>query len=91
MNKICKVKPVGCPVCIAADKNYDIPYDCEKCEANNETYELISVGNSDIEGDWAMVLKDGVIRRVELNRVWDVKNKHYSYEIPELPLSHMLK
>jgi len=73
MNKVCKVKPTRCPICIAADKNYDMSYDCEKCKENNVVYELISVGHTDLDGDWAMVLKDGIIRRVELSRVWDVK------------------
>ena len=77
MNKFCKVKPEKCNLCIAADKNYDMDYDCSKCEPNNATYELISVGHSELDGDWAMVLKDGVIRKVELSRVWDVKSKYW--------------
>ena len=85
MNKLCKVKPLNCHICVAADKNYDMDYDCEKCEKNKAVYELISVGHSDSIGDWAMVMKDGVIRRVALSRVWDVKEKPTLYEIPELP------
>lgn len=89
--KICKVKPIDCPVCIAADKNYDMDYDCEKCEKNQMVYELISVGHSDSIGDWAMVIKDGVIHRVASSRVWDVKDRYVPIEIPELPLSPMLR
>lgn len=82
MNKICKVRPTKCPTCIAGDKNYDIPYDCDKCEANQAVYELISVGHSEDVGDWAMVLKDSAIRRVALDRVTDVQTDYHAYSLP---------
>lgn len=74
--KICKVKPNRCGLCKSALENYEIDYDCSKCEDNLTEYELISVGHSDKAGDWAMVLKDGIIKRVELHRVWDVKDPY---------------
>lgn len=75
MNKLCKVKPRNCQLCISANKNYELDINCDQCEENNVMYELLAIGHSESIGDWAMVLRDGKITRVDLNRVWDVKSK----------------
>lgn len=47
---------------------------CDGCELRNQDYEIIKVGHSLFIGDWAMVLgPDGKIKRVKLDRVYDVK------------------
>lgn len=75
MNKLCKVQPRNCHICISADKNYELDINCDACEENNKVYELLTIGHNDSIGDWAMVVRDGRITRVDLSRVWDVKSK----------------
>ena len=48
---------------------------CEGCELRDREYEILKIGHSLFIGDWAMVLgPDGKIKRVELDRVYDVKS-----------------
>jgi peroxiredoxin len=47
--------------------------DCSRCKANADTYELLQIGTGFWSGDYAMVQKDGIITKVSLSRVYDVK------------------
>lgn len=53
--------------------------DCSTCPKNIAQYELISVGAGKgiLSDDYAFVLKDGYISKVELNRIYDVKESRY--------------
>ena len=50
--------------------------DCSKCPYANDVYELISVGAERVglfgSKDYAMVLRDGRIQKVDLSRVYDI-------------------
>lgn len=75
--KTCKVKSdyKNCFDCMTIQEMYGngVVIDCHKCKATNDTYELLLIGTSFWSGDYAMVQKDGVIQKVSLSRVYDVK------------------
>lgn len=73
--KICKVKPdySTCSACMATQEMFNVVDDCSKCKLNTDTYKLLQIGTVFWSGDYAMVQKDGVIRKVSLSRVYDVK------------------
>lgn len=77
MNKTCKVKPDynTCMMCTDIQIESGEVCKCDECPLVKDTYELISVGTSFVTGDYAMVLKNGVITRVPLKRVFDVLDK----------------
>lgn len=76
--KICKVKPDHsiCSACMATQEMFDVVDDCSKCKLNTDTYELLQIGTELWSGDYAMVQKDGVIQKVSLSRVYDVKEQN---------------
>lgn len=76
--KICKVKPDHsiCSACMATQEMFDVVDDCSKCKLNTDTYELLQIGTGFWSGDYAMVQKDGVIQKVSLSRVYDVKEQN---------------
>jgi peroxiredoxin len=49
--------------------------DCSCCPANTAEYELLQIGTGLWSGDYAMVQKDGIIKKVALRDVYDVKEK----------------
>ena len=73
--KICKVKPdySTCSTCVDIQKMYNVVDDCSKCKSNTDTYELLQIGTGFWSGDYAIVQKDGAIRKVSLSKVYDVK------------------
>ena len=73
--KTCKVKPdrSTCSACIATQEMFNAVDDCSKCKLNTDIYELLQIGTGFWSGDYAMVQKDGVIQKVSLSRVYDVK------------------
>ena len=77
MNKTCKVKPDYSTCMDCTDMQIESGEICRCAERplTEEAYELISVGTSFWTGDYAMVLRDGVITRVPLKRVFDVLDK----------------
>ena len=76
--KICKVRPDHsiCSACMATQEMFDVVDDCSKCKLNTDTYELLQIGTGFWSGDYAMVQKDGVIQKVSLSRVYDVKEQN---------------
>ena len=76
--RICKVKPDHsiCSACMATQEMFDVVDDCSKCKLNTDTYELLQIGTGFWSGDYAMVQKDGVIQKVSLSRVYDVKEQN---------------
>ena len=52
---------------------FNVIDDCSRCKANADTYELLQIGTGFWSGDYAMVQKDGIITKVSLSRVYDVK------------------
>ena len=75
--KTCKVKPDHNTCCSCLDIQIDngIIIDCEKCKSNNVRYTLLQIGTGFWSGDYAFVEKDGVIKKVPLYRVYDVKEE----------------
>lgn len=76
--KVCKVKPDAdtCMTCvdIEPDWDWDMFSDCEKCPYATTDYELLSIGvGTMFRRDYAMILKDGKVQRVPLNRVYDIR------------------
>lgn len=71
---ICKVKPSKdeCGRCKIQAFHSEIEVDCEECADKNEIYGLVNVGYNRSVGDWAMVMKNGIIKRVSLDRVFDI-------------------
>lgn len=72
--KICKVRSdrSTCSACIATQEMFNVVDDCSKCKANADTYELLQIGTG-FWSDDSMVQKDGIITKVSLSRVYDVK------------------
>ena len=72
--KVCKLYPDGfaCKNCMDGEKLYGQTRDCSKCNHNSE-YELLLIGTGFWSGDYAMVQKDGKIKKVALCDVYDVK------------------
>lgn len=73
--KICKVRPdrSTCSACVATQEMFNVIDDCGRCKANVDTYELLQIGTGFWSGDYAMVRKDGIITKVSLSQVYDVK------------------
>lgn len=73
--KICKVRPdrSTCSACVATQEMFNVIDDCGRCKANVDTYELLQIGTGFWSGDYAMVQKDGIITKVSLSQVYDVK------------------
>ena len=73
--KTCKVKPdySTCSAYVATQEMFNVVDDCSKCKLNTDIYELLQIGTSFWSGDYAMVQKDGMIQKVSLSRVYDVK------------------
>jgi peroxiredoxin len=61
---------------MATQEMFDVVDDCSKCKLNTDTYELLQIGTGFWSGDYAMVQKDGVIQKVSLSRVYDVKEQN---------------
>ena len=76
--KICKVRPdySTCSACVATQEMFNVVDDCSRCKLNTDTYELLQIGTGFWSGDYAMVQKDGVIQKVSLSRVYDVKEQN---------------
>lgn len=70
----CKVQPSEeeCSRCRIQAFYLETELNCEECMWKNNVYELINVGYNRSIGNWAMVLKDGKIERVKLERVYDI-------------------
>ena len=73
--KSCKVRPdrSTCSACVATQEMFNAIDDCSRCKANADTYELLQIATGFWSGDYAMVQKDGIITKVSLSRVYDVK------------------
>lgn len=73
--KICKVRPdrSTCSACVATQEMFNVIDDCSRCKTNADTYELLQIGTGFWSDDYAMVQKDGIITKVSLSRVYDVK------------------
>lgn len=77
MNKVCRVKPDRdiCSACMNS-RRIKLMDDCPVCGLVTMEYELLSIGYAFYIGDYAMVMNpDGEIERVELDRVYDIKEK----------------
>lgn len=72
---MCKVEPDHniCCSCIDNQVDYHRYEDCSKCRFKSEEYELIEIVPGLFGKDYAYVLKDGKIRRVNLDRIFGVK------------------
>lgn len=77
MNKICKLKPPknDCKICNAANEFYDFGYHCSSCMEQAPECELVAVGYNRSVGEWAMVIHEGQLLRVEADRVCEIKDK----------------
>ena len=75
--RTCRVKPRAdiCERCRKDYVMYKSYYNCQTCEENNKRYELIhvGVGTGEFGDDFALVVMDGEIKRVALDRVRDIK------------------
>lgn len=75
MKKFCKVKPKKstCSACVETQAMFNVIDDCKKCDLNKREYELIQIGTGFWSGDYAMIQYDGIIEKVSLNRVYNIK------------------
>lgn len=73
--KVCKVKPdvSTCADCLAMGILFSKIENCSKCKLSKDEYELMQIGTEFCGDDYAMVLRNGKIKKVALNRVYDVK------------------
>ena len=74
MTRKCKVKPSGfeCYMCTETADGCGVIPDCSKC-SYDAPCELISIGSSFWSGDYAMILRNGQIEKVSLDRVYDIE------------------
>lgn len=72
--RICKVKPdsATCHACVETQEMFGVVDDCGRCDVKIREYELVKVGVS-FWVAYALVMKDGVINKVSLNRVYDIR------------------
>lgn len=75
VRKICKVKPDvnKCCCCIDEQISMHMYKDCSCCEHATGNYELIDIKPGWFGKDMVYVMKDGIIKRVKLDRVFGVK------------------
>lgn len=75
--RTCRLKPKAdiCERCKMDYVMYKAHYDCRKCDENNKRYELIhvGVGTGEFGEDFALVVIDGEIKKVSLDRVRDIR------------------
>lgn len=73
--RICKVKPDSstCSACLATQEMFNVVDDCQSCTLNTDDYELLQIGTGFWSGDYAMVQRNGIIKKVSLKRVYDVR------------------
>lgn len=70
--KVCKVKPMSSACSACADLAYEcgaVP-NCREC--HNDEYELFETHHS-FWGDYALIIKKGKLEKVELSRVYDIR------------------
>ena len=72
-----KLKPdiFVCRNCLDMDIEYGQVLDCSKCSINNKECEIISTGSSFWNGDYAVVLVNGEMKKVPMSRLYDIKEK----------------
>jgi hypothetical protein len=79
MRRMCSVHPDPrvCRDCAMMGVDLGFIQPCSKCSsnspANTDGYEIIDVGTSFFSGDYAVVLKDGVMSKVSLSRIYNVE------------------
>lgn len=73
MLRMCKIRNMNtCYGCIDYQVDDNIRKDCKTCDNCESGWEILAVGNTFWYGPWAIVEKDGVIKRVRLDQVFDV-------------------
>ena len=77
VKRICRVRPSNfqCYMCDEMAQSCNTIPDCHKCIHEVEPCELISVGTGFWSGDYAMVLHNGRIEKVSLDRIYDIKEE----------------
>ena len=78
MKQICKVHPSekACKSCIKVQDETGVVKSCRECRLDNDTHELVQIIPGGLfTRDKALVLKSGKIEKVDLDRVYDIKNK----------------
>ena len=75
--KTCKVKPSisACRMCMDTPFTSSGIPDCKSCHEFDPICELLSVGTSFWNGDYAMILRDGKIEKVSSDQIYDVKEE----------------
>jgi hypothetical protein len=78
MKILCKVKPKYDTCCVCIDEHSDRHefIDCQKCKLHIPEYEVLKIGYTLFKGDYAIVLLDGKVERVSLDRLFDVRTVH---------------
>lgn len=79
MKILCKVLPDHNLCCDCIDGQEDGRSEklaCNDCLDRAPDYEILQFGHSLFGGDWAMVLLDGEVERVKLDRVKRVRTIH---------------
>lgn len=75
MKRLCKIKPdsATCSACVETQMMFDVIDDCSKCDLTTREYELLQIGTGFWSGDYAMVQYNGIIKKVSLSRIYDIK------------------
>lgn len=74
MKRLCKVKPskYTCATCIDIQESYNQVKMCSDCDLHNRLYEILEFGHGLFTGTYALVLYDGKIKKVPIDRVYDI-------------------
>ena len=78
MKVTCKIRPEHstCSECIDIQMEYGESKDCAECPVITDEYELLDIKTSFWhKRDYALVLKDGLIQKVPLRRIYNVKER----------------
>lgn len=72
--RMCKIRPDVsiCRGCMDMEEAGYIIRDCSVCSLQNEECELIKVGSGFFMKDYAMILRNGKIKKVPLDRIYDI-------------------
>lgn len=73
--KICKLKPDR-STCWACKEEQDIEqsyFDCSRCVMEQDNCELVKVGLNIFGRGYAIVIADGKLKKVSMNRVVDIQ------------------
>lgn len=75
MKRICRVKPSKntCYACVDMQESCNVVKDCGTCGYHKRIYEIVDFIHGLFASTYALVLWDGKIEKVPINRLYDIR------------------